>query len=72
MIGKANGVLTYSTDGVPHLEIERRHAEALMSEYRRGLRDGKKQARTDLQPLPYQDPSPVLLEMMDHLYGGKH
>lgn len=42
MSGKPSGVLTYSTGGVAHLEIERRYADVLKSEYRRGLCDGKK------------------------------
>lgn len=41
--GPANGVLTFTTGGITHLEIERRHGAVLEAEYRRGLRDGKKE-----------------------------
>lgn len=44
--GVVSGVLTYSTGGVSHLEIEKRYAAALEAEYRRGLRDGKKEIQS--------------------------
>lgn len=50
---KPNGILTFTTNGVPHLEIERKYAEALETAYRRGLKDGKKH-REDNIPLAEQ------------------
>lgn len=38
---RASGVLTFTTNGVPHLEIERRYAKALDDAYRKGVRDGR-------------------------------
>jgi len=36
------GVLTFTTHGVPHYEIEERYWHELQKAYKRGLKDGQK------------------------------
>lgn len=50
MATKPSGILTFTTNGVTHLEIERRYGKALEDAYRKGLREGQDKALTEQQP----------------------
>lgn len=49
-LGKPNGILTFTTNGVTHLEIERRYGKALEDAYRKGLREGRDKALAEQHP----------------------